>query len=204
MRVCWRPLASMFKLDVPPQDGHSILEREHSASGHAKRASVSVFSSLSHALTKLENIGFTHRTLVGKRHRRGMQLQSVRATLKTRGVPQAQLKHHVIHKNSVHLFSSFVQHLYWYVLCASSSVTPPCSQRVRGGGIALLRYLARILLKSCAQKKDGMRRKTFLKSSWCSFTSRSPSSKFLQASMSSSVARYFGALVHTCLPQNRR
>ena len=59
----------------------------------------------------------------------------------------------MIHKNSVHLFSSFVQHLCWYVLCASSSVTPPCSQRVRGGGLALLRYLARITLKSCAQKK---------------------------------------------------
>ena len=58
------------------------LDREHSASGHVKRASVSVFSSLSHALTKLENIGFAHRTLVGKRHCRGMQLQSVRATPK--------------------------------------------------------------------------------------------------------------------------
>ena len=81
-------------------------------------------------------------------------------------------------ENSVHLFSSFVQHLYWYVLCASSSVTPPCSQRVRGGEIALLRYLARITLKTCAQKKDGMRRKTFLKSSWGSFTSSSPSSTF--------------------------
>ena len=77
------------------------------ASGHAKRAAVSVFSSLSHALTELENIGFTHRTLVGKRHRRGMQLQSVRATPKQGCVPQAQLQPHVIHKNSVHLFSSF-------------------------------------------------------------------------------------------------
>ena len=99
----------MFKLDVPPQDGHSMLDREHSASGHAKRASVSVFSSLSHALTELENIGFTHRTLVGKRHRRGMQLQSVRATPKQGGVPQAQLQPHVIHKNSsapLFLFSS--------------------------------------------------------------------------------------------------
>ena len=87
----------MFKLDVPPQDGHSILDRKHSASGYAKRASVTVFSSLSHALTKLDNIGFTHRTLVGKRHCRGMQLQSVRAT-KTRGVPQAQLQPCVIQK----------------------------------------------------------------------------------------------------------
>ena len=42
MPVCWRPLASMFKLDVPPQDGHSMLDREHSASGHAKTASVTV------------------------------------------------------------------------------------------------------------------------------------------------------------------
>ena len=82
MPVCWRPHASMFKSDVPPQDGHCILERKHSASGHAKRASVSVFPSLSHALSHLDNIGFTHRTLVGKRHCRGMQLQSVRATPK--------------------------------------------------------------------------------------------------------------------------
>ena len=56
-------------------------------------------------------------------------------------------------KQSVHLFSSFVQHLHWYFLCASFSVTPPRSQRVRGGGIALLQYLARITLKSSAQKR---------------------------------------------------
>ena len=83
---------------MPPQNGHSILDRERSASGHAKRVSVPVFSFLSHVLTKLENIGFPHRTLVGKRHCRGMQLQSVRATPKQGMYLQAQLQPHVIHK----------------------------------------------------------------------------------------------------------
>ena len=129
---------------------------------------------------------------------------SVRAShTKTRGVPQAQLKPHVIQKkNSVHLFCSFVQHLYWYVLCAS--FTPPCSQRVRGGGIALLRYLARITLKSCAQKK-GRNAKKNLSQVFLEFVHEFVSIiNFLQSSVSTSVARHSRALVHTCLPQNRR
>ena len=50
-------------------------------------------------------------------------------------------------------FPLFVRHLYCYVLCASFSVTPPCSQRVCGGGIALLQYLAQITLESSAQQR---------------------------------------------------
>ena len=77
-----------------------------------------------------------------------MQLQSVR------GVPQAQLQPHVIQKKTpCTSFPLFVRHLYCYVLCASFSVTPPCSQRVRGGGTTLLQYFARITLKSRAQKR---------------------------------------------------
>ena len=104
MPVCWRPLASMFKLDVPPQDGHSMLDREHSASGHAKRASVPVFSSLAHALGE----HWLHTSDTRWKASSPRHATSVRAShSKTRGVPQAQLQPHVIHKNSVHLFSSF-------------------------------------------------------------------------------------------------
>ena len=95
---------------------------------------------------------------------------SVRASHpKTSCVPQAQLQPHVIQKKTpCTSFPLFVRHLYCYVLCASFSVTPPCSQRVCGGGIALLQYLAQITLKSRAQQRTECEEKTFLKSSWSS------------------------------------
>ena len=83
-----------------------------------------------------------------------MQLQSVRATPKQGVYLKRKLQATCDSKKTpCTTFPLFVRHLYCYVLCASFSVTPPCSQRFCGGGIALLQYLAQITLKSRAHKR---------------------------------------------------
>ena len=94
-------------------------------------------------------------------------------------------------KNSVHLFSSFrptsVLLRFVCFLLSHSSAPVSCTDHIEIKGA-----------------KKGRNAKRNLPQVFLEFTSSSPSSDFLQALMSSSVARHSRALVHTCLLQNRR
>ena len=158
MPVCWRPLAPMFKFDVPPQSPS--------------------FSSLAHALTGLGR-GWFHTSDSRWKASLPWHTTSVRASHpKTRGVPQAQLQPFVIQKTSVHLFSCFrptsVLVRFVCLLLTHSAVFTARSWRWDSSAPASC--TDHIEIKRA--KKDGMQSETFHKSSWSSFSSSSPPSFF--------------------------
>ena len=112
------------------------------------------FSSLAHAFTELENIGFTHRTLVGKRHCRGMQLQSVRSNTGNKECTTSATPAPCDSKQTPCTSFPLSCNICTGTLCVLPSQS---LRRVHSvfvaGGIALLRYLARITLKSSDQKR---------------------------------------------------